>query len=63
MLVLSYVSATKLIRHARVRLENEALKRKLGENARKLVKDFTCEKQEEKLVKIVGRLRCVYVLF
>ena len=57
MLVLSYVSATKLIRHARVRLENEALKRKLGENARKLVKDFTCEKQEEKLVKIMGRLR------
>jgi len=42
----------KFIENVRILLEDEDLRRKLGENARQLVKDFTWEKQGEKLVKI-----------
>jgi len=46
----------KFIENIHILLENDDLRRELGENARELVKDFTWEKQGEKLVKIYERL-------
>jgi len=45
------------IENVRVLLENENLRKRISSNAKKLVKDFTWEKQGEKLVKMMERLR------
>ena len=46
----------KFIDNVRVLLENETLRRKLSFNAKKLVKDFSWEKQAEKFVNVIEEI-------